>query len=57
LPVFELPGCHHHMMFEEPVALAMAFKGLMLNWLAEDNRSAMRGALSEVLTKAAESGA
>ena len=49
LPVFELPNCHHHMMFEEPVALAMAFKGLMLNWLAEDNRPAMRGALSAVL--------
>lgn len=57
LPVFELPGCHHHMMFEEPIALAMAFKGLMLNWLAEDNRSAMRGALAEVLTNAANQGA
>ena len=38
------------MMFEEPVALAMAFKGLMLNWQAEDNRAAMHSALSTVLS-------
>lgn len=46
LPVFELPGCHHHMMFEEPLALAMAFKGLMLNWRAEDRREHMQKALA-----------
>ena len=48
LPVFQLPGCHHHMMFEEPMALAMAFKGLMLNWIAEDRRDNMKAALAEV---------
>ena len=36
------------MMFEEPMALAMAFKGLMLNWIAEDKRESMRQALAEV---------
>ena len=49
LPVFELPGCHHHMMFEQPLALAMAFKGLLLNWQAEDRRSQMQKALSSVV--------
>ena len=53
LPVFHIPNTHHHMMFEEPVALAMAFKGLLLNWLAEDGRDAMQGALRELLERSA----
>ena len=48
LPVFQLPGCHHHMMFEEPLALAMAFKGLMLNWRGEDRRAEMKAALAAI---------
>ncbi|MFW6092804.1 MAG: alpha/beta fold hydrolase [Pseudomonadota bacterium] len=32
LPVFEVPGTHHHLMFDDPVAVAMAIKGLLLCW-------------------------
>ncbi|MEM7218779.1 MAG: alpha/beta hydrolase [Pseudomonadota bacterium] len=47
LPVFHIPGTHHHMMFEEPVALAVAFKAILLGWLAEDRRPAMTAALAQ----------
>ena len=46
LPVFHMPGVHHHMMFEEPVALAMAFKGILLSWIAEDSRDLIAEALA-----------
>lgn len=49
LPLISIPDTHHHMMFEEPVALAMAFKGLLHGWLAEDGRPAMREALGDIL--------
>jgi len=45
LPIVEIPNTHHHMMFEEPIALTMAFKGLLLAWLAEDRRPALQQAL------------
>ena len=31
-----VPGTHHHLMFDEPVAFAMAIKGVVLSWLRED---------------------
>lgn len=41
LPIIEIPDTHHHMMFEEPVALTMAIKGLLLAWIAEDGREGL----------------
>ena len=35
LPIVTIPGTHHHMMFEEPLALAMALKGVLLSWVQE----------------------
>ena len=35
-PIFMVPGTHHHLMFDEPVAFAMAIKGVVLSWLRED---------------------
>lgn len=46
LPIIEIPNTHHHMMFEEPIALTMAIKGLLLAWIAEDGRDAMQKALA-----------
>ncbi len=36
LPIVTMPGGHHHMMFEDPLALAVALKGILLSWLQED---------------------
>ncbi len=36
LPVFCIPGTHHHMMFEEPMAVVTAIKGIVLAWRQTD---------------------
>lgn len=46
LPIIEIPNTHHHMMFEEPIALTMAFKGLLLAWVEEDGRDDLKAALA-----------
>ncbi len=46
LPIIEIPNTHHHMMFEEPIALTMAIKGLLLAWIAEDGRETMHQTLA-----------
>lgn len=32
IPQFKVPGTHHHLMFDEPIAVAMALKALLLSW-------------------------
>ena len=32
MPIFPIPHTHHHMMFDEPLALAMAIKSIALTW-------------------------
>jgi len=49
LPVFKIPGTYHHMMFEEPLALAMAFKAIILGWRAEAGRTQIQQALAGVV--------
>jgi pimeloyl-ACP methyl ester carboxylesterase len=51
LPVFKIPGTYHHLTFDEPVAVAMAMKGLCLNWLREDGEAEMQQALTATLEK------
>ena len=48
LPILTIPDTHHHMMFEEPLALTMAFEGLIDAWIAEDGRDALATVLSEL---------
>ena len=36
LPIVTMPGAHHHMMFEDPLTLAMTLKGILLSWVQED---------------------
>ena len=40
LPILVIPGAHHHLMFDEPLAVAMAVKALALDWLREDHAGA-----------------
>ena len=49
LPVVEIPRTHHHLMFEEPVALAMTIQGIVQTWVAEDGREEMSDALARAL--------
>jgi pimeloyl-ACP methyl ester carboxylesterase len=49
LPIFKVPGTHHHLMFDDPVAVAMALKGVLTTWVAEDSATAIRAALDHTL--------
>ncbi len=31
-PVYHIPGTHHHYMFDEPMAVVSAIKGILLSW-------------------------
>jgi pimeloyl-ACP methyl ester carboxylesterase len=49
LPIFRIPGTHHHLMFDDPIAVAMAVKALLLTWRAEDGAAEMRASLDHTL--------
>ena len=49
LPIFKVPGTHHHLTFDEPVAVAMAIKALCLEWIRQDNATEIAEHLKEVL--------
>ena len=48
LPVITVPGTYHHLMFDQPVAVAMAIKMLLLEWHRQSYNSAYEAALSAV---------
>jgi hypothetical protein len=33
IPHIRIPQTHHHLMLDEPIAMAMAIKGMLLNWV------------------------
>lgn len=35
LPIFTIPTTHHHFMFDEPMAVVTAIKGIVLAWIQE----------------------
>ena len=47
-PIFNIPGTHHHLMFEEPVALAMAMKAIALAWIQERRADELAAALGRL---------
>ncbi len=49
LPIFRIPGTHHHLMFDDPVAVAMATKAILLTWRADDGATELRAALDRTL--------
>ncbi|MEQ8860113.1 MAG: alpha/beta hydrolase [Pseudomonadales bacterium] len=49
LPIFRIPGTHHHLMFDDPVAVAMATKAILLTWRGADGAADIRAALERTL--------
>ncbi len=39
LPIITIPETYHHMMFDEPLATAMAIKAMVLAWIQDDHRA------------------
>ena len=50
LPTITIPGTYHHLMFDQPLAVAMSLKMLLLEWHREHNESDFRAALERALT-------
>lgn len=50
LPVYTVPGTHHHLMFDEPVAVAMCLKSLVLAWHQAAQSAALATALARFAT-------
>lgn len=48
LPTVTVPGTFHHLMFDQPVAVAMAMKMLLLEWHRQNNNAAYEAALAAV---------
>jgi pimeloyl-ACP methyl ester carboxylesterase len=51
LPIMKIPGTHHHLMFDEPVAVAMATKAIVLDWRREDGAAEMQAALARAAAR------
>lgn len=49
LPIFKVPGTYHHLMFDDPIAVTMAIKGVLLGWIGEDHAADIRAALDRTL--------
>jgi pimeloyl-ACP methyl ester carboxylesterase len=46
LPIITIPETFHHMMFDEPIATAMAIKAFVLSWIRDDRREDLESALA-----------
>nr|ATW63157.1 esterase [uncultured bacterium] len=49
LPIITIPGTYHHLMFDQPMAVAMSMKMLFLEWIRQDNEREMRQCLDHVV--------
>lgn len=49
MPIFSIPGTHHHLMFDEPLAVAMSIKAVMLEWWRQDHEQEQRSSLNQAL--------
>jgi pimeloyl-ACP methyl ester carboxylesterase len=47
-PIFMVPGTYHHLMFDEPIAFAMAIKGIALSWQREERADELAAALHAI---------
>ena len=52
LPIFKIPGTYHHLMFDEPLAVATSTKAILLDWIREDGAEEMRTSLANTLETA-----
>ena len=48
LPIVTIPETYHHMMFDEPLATAMAIEAFVLGWIREDRRADLERALARL---------
>ena len=55
LPIFKVPGTYHHLMFDEPLAVAMAIKAIALEWRRQDHEGELRDALARTLQETTQS--
>ena len=49
MPIITIPGTYHHLMFDEPLAVAMSMKILLLEWLRQDNQVQLENSLKQIL--------
>lgn len=49
LPIITVPGTYHHLMFDEPLTVAMSLKWLVLEWLRQDREDQRQSALKNIL--------
>jgi pimeloyl-ACP methyl ester carboxylesterase len=49
LPTIILPGTYHHLMFDDPMAVAMTMKMLFLEWHKQDNQQTYDAQLAKTL--------
>ncbi len=55
LPIVTVPNTYHHLMFDEPVAVAMTMKILLLEWHRQRHQADMRAMLDATLAGTATS--
>lgn len=48
LPTITVPGTYHHLMFDQPLAVAMSMKLLLLDWQRQNNEQQYRDALQKI---------
>jgi hypothetical protein len=49
LPTITLPGTYHHLMFDDPMTVAMTMKMLFLEWHKQDNQQSYDAELAKTL--------
>ena len=49
LPTVTIPGTYHHLMFDNPLAVAMTMKLLLLEWHRQANQDQLQSALRQVV--------
>ncbi len=49
LPTITIPDTYHHLMFDEPIAVAMSMKLLLLQWYKQDNQQTYDECLTSTL--------
>lgn len=50
LPTITIPGTYHHMMFDDPMAVAMSLKFLLLQWHKQAHQAQYDSGLKQTLT-------
>ncbi|MAN68770.1 MAG: hypothetical protein CMP88_04700 [Gammaproteobacteria bacterium] len=49
LPTVTIPGTYHHLMFDNPLAVAMTMKLLLLEWHRQANQDQLQSALRQLV--------